>query len=291
MNVVIGQRTGSDNYKLAKKHKFKPTTVAKACNQADIIQVLLPDEVMPAVYEKEILPYLTKGKILMFSHGFNVHFGYIKAPTGVDVIMVAPKGPGHLVRSEYEKGGGVPCLFSVHKNPSKKAQKVALAYAKAVGGLKAGSYKTTFKDETETDLFGEQAVLCGGLSKLIQAGFETLTKAGYPDVLAYFECLHEVKLIVDLMYEGGISYMRYSISNTAEYGDLTRGSRLITPKTKQEMRKILKEIQSGKFAKEFVNELSRGGKKFRAMEAAEAKHPVEKIGRKLRANMKWIDAK
>jgi len=291
VKVIIGQRKGSDNYKLALRHGFKPMSAADACKNADIIQILLPDEVQADIYKSDIEPYLSKGKTLVFSHGFNIHFKLIKPPKDVDVILSAPKGPGHLVRSEFEKGGGVPCLFGVFQNPSKKAKKLALAHVKGIGGLRAGAYETSFKDETETDLFGEQAVLCGGLSSLIQAGFETLTNAGYPEVLAYFECMHEVKLIVDLMYQGGISYMRYSVSNTAEYGDLTRGKRLINAQTKKEMKKILSEIQSGKFAKEFVSELKSGGRKFRAMEAAGVKHPVEIIGKKLRKNMKWIDAK
>ncbi len=291
INVIIGQRKGSANYDLAKKHGFKPMDASEAAKKADIIQILLPDEVQPKVYKSDIEPYLTKGKALVFSHGFNIHFGMIVPPKDVDVYMVAPKSPGHLVRSEFEKGGGVPCLFAVHQDASKKAKKLALAHTMGVGGLKAGAFQTTLKDETETDLFGEQVVLCGGLSKLIQSGFETLTEAGYPDVLAYFECMHEVKLIVDLMYEGGITWMRHSISNTAEYGDLTRGPRVITSKTKAEMKKILKEIQTGKFAKEFVKELNSGGKKFRAMEKAGQNHPIEKVGKKLRKNMKWIDAK
>ncbi len=291
VNVIIGQRKGSENYKLAVKHGFKPMSAAEAAEKADIIQILLPDEVQADIYKSDIEPHLTKGKTLVFSHGFNIHFGMIKPPKDVDVIMSAPKGPGHLVRSEFEKGGGVPCLFSVYQDASKKAKKLALAHVRGVGGLRAGAYQTTFKDETETDLFGEQAVLCGGLSRLIQAGFETLTEAGYPETLAYFECMHEVKLIVDLLYQGGISYMRYSVSNTAEYGDLTRGPRVITDKTKREMKKILKEIQNGKFAKEFVTELKSGGKNFRKMEKEGAMHPVEKIGKKLRKNMKWIDSK
>lgn len=291
VNVIIGELKGTDNFRLALKHKFKPMSAAKAAAQADIIQILLPDEIQGKIYKSDIEPHLTKGKTLVFSHGFNIHFGFIKPPADVDVIMVAPKGPGHLVRSEFEKGGGVPCLFAVQQNPSKKARKLALAHAMGIGGLRAGAFETTYKEETETDLFGEQVVLCGGLSSLIKAGFETLTNAGYSPEIAYFECMHEVKLIVDLFYQGGLSYMRYSVSNTAEYGDLTRGKRIINAATKKEMQKILKEIQSGQFAKEYVKELGSGGKKFRAMEAAEAKHPIEITGKKLRKNMKWIDAK
>ena len=266
-------------------------TVAEACKVADFIQLLVPDELMPEIYEKEVLPHLSKNKTLCFSHGFNIHYGFIEVPTGIDVIMVAPKSPGHLVRSEFEKGGGVPCLFAIHKNPSKKAEKVALAYVKAIGGLKAGAYKTSFKDETETDLFGEQSVLCGGVSSLVKSGFETLVEAGYPKELAYFECMHELKLIVDLFYQGGLSYMWYSVSNTAEYGGLTRGSRVVNKDTKKEMKKILKEIQDGTFAKEFRKDLKTGGKKFQKLAKADTDHPIEKIGRSLRKNMKWIDAK
>ncbi|MBF0431322.1 MAG: ketol-acid reductoisomerase [Fibrobacteria bacterium] len=291
IKVIVAEMKGTDNHKLAVKHGFKPMSASEAAQQADIIQILLPDEIQAKVYESEIAPHMGKGKTLCFSHGFNIHFKYIKPPKDSDVIMIAPKGPGHLVRSEFVKGGGVPCLVVVHQNPSRKAKKVALAYAKAVGGLRAGSFETTYKEETETDLFGEQVVLCGGLSALIKAGFETLVEAGYDETMAYFECMHEVKLIVDLFYQGGLSYMRYSVSNTAEYGDLTRGPRIINKQTKQSMKKILKEIQSGKFAREWMKEVQGGAKNFKAMEKSEAKHPIEKVGKKLRANMKWIDAK
>ncbi len=291
VKVVIGQRKGSDNYKLAVKHGFKPVSAAEAAAQADVIQILLPDEVQKAVYEKEILPNLKPGKCLIWSHGFNIHFNIIKPPKDVDVIMVAPKSPGHLVRAEFLKGGGVPCLMAVYQDSTGNAKKIALAHARAVGGLKAGTIETTFKDETETDLFGEQAVLCGGVAHLVKAGFETLTEAGYPEELAYFECMHELKLIVDLFYQGGLSYMRYSVSNTAEFGDMVSGPRVIPPKAKQEMKKILKEIQNGTFTKNFLTELNGGGKNFRKWEAQEAKHPIEVIGKKLRKNMKWIAAK
>ncbi len=291
VNVIIGQRKGSANYKLAIKHGFKPVSAAEAAQKADIIQILLPDEVQLKVYESEIQPHLKPGKALIFSHGFNIHFGIIKPPKDVDVLMVAPKGPGHLVRSEFVKGGGVPCLIAVKQNATGKAMQIALAHARGVGGLKAGAIETNFKDETETDLFGEQAVLCGGVAHLVKAGFETLTEAGYPEELAYFECMHELKLIVDLFYQGGLSYMRYSVSNTAEYGDMVSGPRIVTDKTKQEMKKILKEIQNGKFAKSFLGELQSGGKNFRAWEEKEKKHPVEVVGRRLRKNMKWIDSK
>jgi ketol-acid reductoisomerase len=291
VKVIIGQRKGSANYKLAVKHGFKPVSAAEAAAQADIIQILLPDEVQKAVYEADILPNLKPGKTLIWSHGFNIHFGIIKPPKDVNVIMIAPKGPGHLVRSEFTKGGGVPCLIAIQQDATGTARQIALAHARGVGGLKAGAIETTFKDETETDLFGEQSVLCGGLSALVKAGFETLIEAGYPEELAYFECMHEVKLIVDLFYQGGLSYMRYSVSNTAEFGDMVTGPRIITPKTKVEMKKVLKEIQNGKFAKTFLAELQGGGKNFRAWEAKEKQHPLEVVGRKLRKNMKWIESK
>ncbi len=291
VKVVIGQRKGSANYKLAVKHGFKPVSAGEAAAQADVIQILLPDEVQKDVYEKEIKQHLKPGKCLIWSHGFNIHFDIIKPPKNVDIIMIAPKGPGHLVRSEFLKGGGVPCLIAVHQDATGKAKAIALSHARAVGGLRAGAIETNFKNETETDLFGEQSVLCGGLSALIKAGFETLIEAGYPEELAYFECMHEVKLIVDLFYQGGLSYMRYSVSNTAEYGDMVTGPRIITAKTKVEMKKVLKEIQNGKFAKNFLAELQGGGKKFRAWEAKEKQHPIEVVGRRLRKNMKWIDSK
>ena len=291
VKVIIGQRKGSANYKLAVKHGFKPVSAAEAAAQADIIQILLPDEVQKAVYESDILPNLKPGKTLIWSHGFNIHFKNIVPPKDVNVIMIAPKGPGHLVRSEFVKGGGVPCLIAIQQDATGAAKAIALAHARGVGGLKAGAIETNFKDETETDLFGEQSVLCGGLSELVKAGFETLIEAGYPEELAYFECMHEVKLIVDLFYQGGLSYMRYSVSNTAEYGDMVTGPRIITAKTKLEMKKVLKEIQNGKFAKNFLTELQSGGKNFRAWEAKEKNHPIEVVGRKLRKNMKWIESK
>ncbi len=291
VKVIIGQRKGSANYKLAVKHGFKPVSAAEAAAQADIIQILLPDEVQKAVYTTDILPNLKPGKTLIWSHGFNIHFKNIVPPKDVNVIMIAPKGPGHLVRSEFVKGGGVPCLIAIQQDATGKAKDIALAHARGVGGLKAGAIETNFKDETETDLFGEQSVLCGGLSALVKAGFETLIEAGYPEELAYFECMHEVKLIVDLFYQGGLSYMRYSVSNTAEFGDMVTGPRIITAKTKLEMKKVLKEIQNGKFAKTFLTELQSGGKNFRAWEAKEKNHPLEVVGRRLRKNMKWIDSK
>jgi ketol-acid reductoisomerase len=256
-----------------------------------LIIITLPDEIQAKVYKTQIEPNLVKGQTLGFCHGFNIHFKYVVPPRGINVVMIAPKGPGHLVRSEFVKGGGVPCLVAVEKNATGNALDIALAWGNGIGGARAGIIKTTYKEETETDLFGEQCVLCGGLTALIKAGFETLVKAGYQPEIAYFECMHEVKLIVDLIYQGGLSYMRYSISNTAEYGDLTRGRRIITDRTKAEMQKILKEITSGKFAREWVNEYKGGLKKFNALYKKDYNHKIEQVGRKLRSMMKWIDAK
>jgi len=291
LKVIVGQRKGSPNYNLAVKHGFKPVSADKATQQGDLIALLIPDEVQADVYEKEIKPHLKKGKTLLFSHGFNIHFGQVVPPKDVDVIMVAPKGPGHLVRSEYVKGGGVPCLMAIQQNPSKKAEKVALAYASGIGGGRGGVLATTFAEETETDLFGEQAVLCGGASALVKAGFETLVEAGYQPELAYFECMHELKLIVDLFYQGGLTYMRHSISNTAEFGDVTRGPRIINEDTKKEMKKILSEIQDGSFAKEWILENKAGRPMFNALVDKDKNSQIEKVGGKLRKLMKWIQAK
>ena len=291
VNVVVANRPNSANGRLAKEKGFDPMSVEDAVKQADLVVVTLPDEVQPEVFEKSIKPNLTPGKVLGFTHGFNVHFKTIDVPDGVDVIMVAPKGPGHLVRSEFEKGGGVPCLFSVHTDASGSARDIALAWASGVGGGRSGIIETSFKDECETDLFGEQAVLCGGLSALIKAGFETLTEAGYPPEMAYFETVHEVKLIVDLIYAGGLDYMRYSVSNTAEYGDLTRGPRVITDESKRAMKQILNEIQSGQFAKQWRAEYENGLRDFKQMEKDEHDHPVEQVGRRLRGMMPWLGAK
>lgn len=291
MDVIVSTRMGTPNYQLAVKHGFKPVPADEAARQGDFIQILMPDETQKAVYETHIKPHLTEGKTLCFSHGFNIHFGQILPPNNIDVIMVAPKGPGHLVRSEFEKGGGVPCLMAIHQNATGKAKEKALAYAYGIGGLRAGVIETTFAEETETDLFGEQAVLCGGAAALVKAGFETLVEAGYQPELAYFECMHELKLIVDLFYQGGLSYMRYSISNTAEYGDLTRGPRIVTEETKKEMKRILSEIQSGQFAKEWILENQAGRPVFNALEKKDRGHLIEKIGRELRKMMKWINAK
>lgn len=291
VNVIVAQRPGSDNYQLAKKHGFEPVSVEDAAKAADIIQILLPDEHQAEVYKQAIEPNLKKGNALLFSHGFNIHFHQIIPPGNVDVFMVAPKGPGHLVRSQFEQGAGVPCLIAVHQNASGKAREMALAYARAIGGTRAGVIETSFKEETETDLFGEQVVLCGGVTELVKASFDTLVEAGYQPEIAYFECMHELKLIVDLMVVGGISYMRYSISNTAEYGDMTRGKRIITEQTRKEMKKILAEIQSGEFAREWILENKAGRPVFLALEKQGWGHLIEKVGKQLRKMMKWIEAK
>ncbi len=290
VNVIIGVIPDA-TADAAKKAGFSVMSVVEAVKQADIVQILIPDEFQAAVYKNEIGPYLKKGAALGFSHGFNIHFRQIIAPKGVDVFMVAPKGPGHLVRREYTEGRGVPALVAVEKNESGKALKMALAYAKGIGALRAGVIQTTFREETETDLFGEQAVLCGGLTELLRSGFDTLVEAGYQPEIAYFECLHEMKLIIDLIYQGGISYMRFAISNTAEYGDLTRGKRIITEQTRAEMKKILSEIQSGQFAKEWILENQAGRPMFQALAREQRNHPAETVGKRLRKMMSWIDAK
>jgi ketol-acid reductoisomerase len=291
IDVAVAELEGTDNFKLAQEHGFTPADIKSAMNGAALIIITLPDEVQATVYKGQIAPNLVDGQTLGFCHGFNVHFKYICPPEGVNIVMIAPKGPGHLVRSEYEKGGGVPCLIAVERDTSGDAKQIALAWANGIGGARAGIIETTYKEETETDLFGEQVVLCGGLSALIKAGFETLTAAGYQPEIAYFECMHEVKLIVDLMYQGGLSYMRYSISNTAEYGDLSRGSRIITDETKAEMKKILSEITAGEFAKEWVNEYQTGLKNFNALYDKDHGSQLETVGRQLRKMMKWIDSK
>ncbi len=290
MNVTIGVRQGA-SWDKAKKAGFTVKTPADAAKGADVVMMLLPDETMAKTYNAEIAPNLKKGAYIAFAHGFNIHFGQIVPEAGINVFMAAPKGPGHLVRSEYEKGSGVPCLIAVHQDPSGDTKKVALAYASAIGGGRAGILETTFREETETDLFGEQVVLCGGLTSLIQAGFETLVEAGYSPEMAYFECLHEVKLIVDLIYEGGISNMRYSISNTAQYGDLTRGPRIVTEDTKDEMRQILDEIQSGEFAREWLLECSVNKPVFNALTRRGEEHPIEEVGKRLRGMMPWMKKK
>lgn len=288
VRVVVGQRAGGANYDLAKEHGFNPVSAAEAAAQGDLIMILLPDQVQAAVYEKDVKPHLSAGKALLFAHGFNIHFGQIEPPKDVDVFLIAPKGPGHLVRRTFTEGGGVPCLVAIHQDATGQSLRKALAYAKGVGGARSGVIETTFREETETDLFGEQAVLCGGLSALIKAGFETLVEAGYQPEMAYFECLHEVKLIVDLMYEGGLARMRYSISDTAEYGDYVTGPRIITEETKKEMKRVLEDIQQGKFARDFILEARAGYPMFKATRRLEAEHPVEKVGGELRAMMPWL---
>ena len=288
IDVVVGLRRGSKSWAKTENAGLKVAETADAVASADIVMVLLPDELQAEAYEKEIKPGLKNGKYLAFGHGFNIHFKRIVPPAGVNVFMVAPKGPGHLVRSEFEKGRGVPCLLAIYQDPSGETKKVGLAYASAIGGARAAVIETTFKDETETDLFGEQSVLCGGLTALIQAGYETLVDAGYPPEMAYFECVHEVKLIVDLIYEGGLTNMRYSISNTAEYGDLTRGKKLIGPEVRERMQGILKDIQSGKFAEEWINEYRCGMPHFTELRKEAANHPLEKVGAGLRDMMPWL---
>jgi len=288
LKVIIAQRPGGLNYDKAVKDGFKPMSVEEATKLADVIIILTQDHLQADIYKNSIKPHLNKAKALAFSHGFNIHFKFIVPPKNVDVFMIAPKGPGALVRRQYEEGRGVPCLVAIHQNATGKALKIALAYAKGIGGSRAGIIQTTFKEETETDLFGEQAVLCGGASELIKAGFETLVKAGYQPEIAYFECLHELKLIVDLIYEDGIQGMRKRVSDTAEYGDMTRGTRIINERTRREMQKILKEVQKGKFAKEWMTENKNGRKNFLKMRKAGENHPVEKVGTRLRAMMSWM---
>lgn len=290
-NVIIGQRKGSKNYDLAVEHGFKPVSAADATKAGDLVNILLPDEVQGDLYRSEIRPNLKKGALLLCSHGFNMHFGQVLPPEGVDAALVAPKGPGHLVRAEFEKGAGVPSLVAFWPGASDSARQLALAYAKGIGGTRGGVIETTFAEETETDLFGEQVVLCGGVSALVKAAFETLVEAGYQPEMAYFECMHELKLIVDLMYQGGLNYMRYSISNTAEFGDYTRGPRIVTDATKAEMKKILKEICEGQFAKEWILENKANQPTFQAIRRRERSHPVEVVGKQLRSMMTWIKAK
>ncbi|MFN6528619.1 ketol-acid reductoisomerase [Nostoc sp. ChiSLP03a] len=288
LNVIVGLYPGSKSVAKAEAAGLTVKNVADAANAADFIMILLPDEVQKTIYKNEIEPNLEEGNVLAFAHGFNIHFGQVVPPANVDVVMVAPKGPGHLVRRTYEGGEGVPALFAVYQDASGQARDRAMSYAKGIGGTRAGVLETTFREETETDLFGEQAVLCGGLSALIKAGFETLVEAGYQPELAYFECLHEVKLIVDLVVEGGLAKMRDSISNTAEYGDYTRGPRIVTEQTKAEMQKILSEIQSGQFAREFVLENQSGKPGFTALRRKEAEHKIEEVGKDLRAMFSWL---
>jgi len=286
--VTVGLRKDGVSWNKAKKAGIAVKEVGDAVKGADLVMILLPDEHHADVYRNEIEPNIKKGATLAFAHGFNIHFNQVEPRADLDVIMIAPKGPGHLVRSTYTHGGGVPALIAVYQNPSKKARDIALSYAAAIGAARAGVIETSFREECETDLFGEQVVLCGGVSALIQAGFETLVDAGYAPEMAYFECLHEVKLIVDLIYEGGIANMRYSVSNTAEYGDFTRGPRIVTDETRAEMRKILTEIQTGQFAKEFILENKAGAPTLKAMRRIGQAHQVETVGAKLRDMMPWI---
>ncbi len=288
VKVVVGLRKDGASWNKAKKAGLAVKDVAEAVKGADVVMVLVPDEQQPEVYRNDIEPNLKKGAVLAFAHGFNVHYGQISPRKDVDVIMIAPKGPGHLVRSTYQQGGGVPSLIAVFQDASGQAKNIALSYACANGGARAGVIETNFREETETDLFGEQTVLCGGITALIEAGFETLVEAGYAPEMAYFECLHEVKLIVDLIYEGGIANMRYSISNTAEYGDFTRGPRIVTDETRAEMKKILSEIQNGEFAREWIGENRTGTAVLKAKRRNAAAHQLEEVGARLRGMMPWI---
>jgi ketol-acid reductoisomerase len=289
VSVVVGLRSDSSSVAKAHEHGLRVADPADAASEADIVMMLVPDELHRQVWESDVRDGVAPGNMLMFGHGFSIHYGEVEPPPDVDVALVAPKGPGHLVRRQFVEGSGVPCLVAVQQNPSGNALQLALAYAKGIGGTRGGVIETTFKDETETDLFGEQAVLCGGVTELVRAGYETLVDAGYDPRLAYFECLHELKLIVDLIYEKGIAGMRYSISNTAEYGDLTRGRRVISEPTRQAMKDLLGEIQSGDFAREWIAENRAGQENFKRMREEQAGHQVEVVGRELRSQMDWID--
>ena len=288
LNVIISEVEGTPNFQKAIDDGFKPMDAGKVAQKADIIIVLTQDHLQAEIYKKQLRKHMKPGKALAFSHGFNIHFGQIKPPADVDVWMVAPKGPGSFVRRQYEEGKGVPCLVAIHQNASGNALKEALAYAKGLGGSRAGVFETTFKEETETDLFGEQVVLCGGTTELVKAGFETLVAAGYEPEMAYFECCHELKLIVDIIYEEGIAGMRKRVSDTAEYGDYTRGKRIVSERTRKEMQKILKEIQSGKFAREWMRENKKGRPNFSKMREDQDKHQIEEVGKRLRGMMSWI---
>ncbi len=290
LNVIVGQRSGGANYALAKEHGFAPMSAAEAAAAADVIMILLPDQHQARVYREDIAPNLKPGKSLVFAHGFNIHFCQIEPPKDVDVFMVAPKGPGHLVRRTFTEGGGVPCVFAVHQDATGEATQKALAYAKGIGGTRSGVIETTFKEETETDLFGEQAVLCGGASSLVQAGFETLVEAGYQPEIAYYEVLHELKLIVDLFYEGGISRMLEFVSETAQYGDYVSGPRVIDAGTKERMKAVLKDIQDGTFTRNWVAEYNAGLPNYTKFKQADLEHPIEKVGKELRAKMVWLQA-
>ena len=287
-NVTVGLRTESPSWKKAENAVLRVAAVAQAAAEADIVMMLVPDELAPEVYAREVAESITPGKYLAFSHGFSIHHKFIEPPADANVFMVAPKGPGHLLRHEYKRGAGVPCLLAVNQDPTGDTKAIGMAYASAIGGGRAGVIETTFREETETDLFGEQAVLCGGLTSLIKAGFETLTEAGYSPEMAYFECLHEMKLIVDLLYEGGISEMRYSISNTAQYGDMTRGPVVVNEETKQRMRSLLSDIQSGTFARDWMAEARNGRQRFQQLDAEAREHPIESVGARLRGMMPWL---
>ena len=291
LDVIVAELEGTENYELAKKHGFKPMSAAEVSAQADIVQILAQDNVQAVLYQRDVKPHLKTGKTLVFSHGFNIHYGQIVPPADVDVIMIAPKSPGHILRREYETGIGVPSLVAIYQDYTKKALQTALAYAKGIGSTRAGVIATTFKEETETDLLGEQAVLCGGVTELIKAGFDTLVEAGYQPEIAYFECLNELKLIVDLIYEGGLGYMRYSVSDTAEYGDYYAGPQIITPETRQTMKKLLRDIQDGTFAKNWILENQAGRPVYNARKREEAGLLIEKVGKELRAMMPWIKPK
>ena len=287
-NVIVGLRNGSTSWEKAENAGLKVFPVAQAAAEADIVMMLVPDELAPDIYAREVAESITPGKYLAFSHGFSIHYRFIEPPPDANVFMVAPKGPGHLVRHEYKRGAGVPCLLAVNQDPTGDTKAIGLAYSSAIGGGRAGIIETSFREETETDLFGEQAVLCGGLTSLIKAGFETLTEAGYSPEMAYFECLHEMKLIVDLLYEGGISEMRYSISNTAQYGDMTRGPLVVNDETKRRMQSLLSDIQSGAFAHDWMKEAGNGRERFQRLDAEAREHPIEQVGARLRDMMPWL---
>jgi ketol-acid reductoisomerase len=287
-NVTVGLRPGTASWDKAERAGIRVLPVAQAAAEADIVMMLVPDELAPEIYAREVAESITPGKYLSFSHGFSIHYGFIQPPEDANVFMVAPKGPGHLVRHEFRRGAGVPCLLAISQDPTGDTKAIGLSYAAAIGGGRAGIIETTFREETETDLFGEQAVLCGGLTSLIKAGFETLTEAGYAPEMAYFECLHEMKLIVDLLYEGGISEMRYSISNTAQYGDMTRGPVVVNDETKRRMEGLLKDIQSGAFARDWMNEARNGRQRFQQLDEEAREHPIERVGASLRTMMPWL---
>ncbi|HID75057.1 MAG TPA: ketol-acid reductoisomerase [Planctomycetaceae bacterium] len=289
--VIVAELKGTPNYELAVEHGFQPLATEEAVSQADIVTILLPDEIQADVFRTQIRDHLAPGNMLVASHGFNVHYGQLDVPEGVATVLVAPKGPGHLLRAEFVRGAGVPCLIALGPGATDETLRLGLAYAKGIGGTRAGVIETTFAEETETDLFGEQVVLCGGVSALVKAAYETLVEAGYQPEMAYFECMHELKLIVDLMYQGGLNYMRYSVSNTAEYGDYTRGPRIITEQTRAEMKRILEEVQTGQFAREWILENKANAPSFKALRRREREHGIEQVGRQLRRLMSWIDAK